>query len=117
MQPSPIENNYPHVWDLVLNDINGGMSEIEETTSKALYNQAAQLGLFIKAYKENCIDTSILLERVKEDIVERNAAGISKYGIALQPFNGRDALQDAYEEVLDLIVYLRQRIYEEQYNV
>lgn len=31
----------------------------------------------------------------------------------LQPFNGRDALVDAYQEAVDLAVYLRQRIEEE----
>jgi hypothetical protein len=38
--------------------------------------------------------------------------GIMKYGTPLQPFNGRDALWDAYQVVLDLAVYLRQAIYE-----
>ena len=30
----------------------------------------------------------------------------------VQPFNGRDALVDAFQEALDLCVYLRQAIYE-----
>jgi hypothetical protein len=38
--------------------------------------------------------------------------GVKKYGMHLQPFNGRDALWDAYQEHMDLIVYLRQAIYE-----
>lgn len=49
---------------------------------------------------------------VKQDMLKRNAFGLKKYGVALQPFNGRDALQDAYEEALDLCVYLRTAIYE-----
>lgn len=49
---------------------------------------------------------------VKEDMLKRNAFGIKKYGTPLQPFNGRDALQDAYEEALDLCVYLRTALYE-----
>ena len=49
---------------------------------------------------------------VQEDMVKRNQFGKSKYGVGLQPFNGRDVLQDAYEEALDLCVYLRQAIYE-----
>jgi len=47
---------------------------------------------------------------VIEDMKERNQAGLEKYGTMLQPFNGRDALIDAYQEVLDLCVYLRQLI-------
>ena len=46
------------------------------------------------------------------DMNHRNEFGISKYKTALQPFNGRDALKDAYEEILDAAVYLKQAIYE-----
>jgi hypothetical protein len=35
-----------------------------------------------------------------------------KYGKTLQTFNGRDALTDAYQESLDLCMYLRQMIEE-----
>lgn len=49
---------------------------------------------------------------VMEDIKERDRIGTEKYGTRLQPFNGRDALVDAYQEALDLVVYLRQEIYE-----
>jgi hypothetical protein len=48
------------------------------------------------------------------DIVKRRIVGIKRYGTALQPFNGRDALRDAYEEALDLAIYLRQAIEERQ---
>ena len=47
------------------------------------------------------------------DMQNRDAAGAAKYGTRLQPHNGRDALVDAYQEALDLAVYLRQRLYEE----
>jgi hypothetical protein len=49
---------------------------------------------------------------VIKDMEKRNAFGVAKYNTPLQPFNGRDALQDAYEEALDLCVYLRTAIYE-----
>lgn len=49
---------------------------------------------------------------VIEDMDNRNYFGVKKYGVGLQGFNGRDALKDAYEEALDLAVYLRQAIYE-----
>lgn len=44
------------------------------------------------------------------DMRERNQTGIRKYGTPLQPFNGRDNLIDAYQEALDLAVYLRNEI-------
>jgi hypothetical protein len=46
------------------------------------------------------------------DIEARRLVGIGRYGTALQPHNGRDALRDAYEESLDLACYLRQVIAE-----
>lgn len=49
---------------------------------------------------------------VIQDMGERDAFGAAKYGTRLQPFNGRDALVDAYQEALDLVVYLRTAIYE-----
>jgi len=49
---------------------------------------------------------------VVSDMKARDAEGRRKYGVPLQPFNGRDVLVDAYQEALDLCVYLRQAIYE-----
>ncbi len=49
---------------------------------------------------------------VIKDMKARDNFGFKRYGMRLQPHNGRDVLQDAYEEALDLAVYLRQAIYE-----
>jgi hypothetical protein len=46
------------------------------------------------------------------DMHASDRMGEQKYGTRLQPHNGRDALRDAYQEALDLCVYLRQAIYE-----
>ncbi len=51
---------------------------------------------------------------VTEDLEERAKKGEKEYGERLRAFNGRDALIDAYQEVLDLAVYLRQLIVEKQ---
>ncbi len=51
-------------------------------------------------------------ELVVEDMRQRDRDGRHKYGVPLQSFNGRDALVDAYQEALDLCVYLRQAIEE-----
>lgn len=66
-QPNPISNDYPPMWDLVI-----------------------------------------------EDMKDRDEEGRVRYGTPLQPFNGRDMLIDAYLEALDLAVYLRTAIYEQQ---
>lgn len=51
-------------------------------------------------------------DAVKADLDKRIELGIQRYGRPLQTFNGRDALQDAYEEALDLVHYLKQAILE-----
>lgn len=52
--------------------------------------------------------------QVMGDLHERMEFGARKYGTPLQANNGRNALQDAYEEVLDLACYLKQRLVEEE---
>lgn len=64
-QPTPVPNDHPAVWDLVIADMQA-----------------------------------------------RDQLGTEKYKTRLQPHNGRDALTDAYQESLDLAVYLRQAIFE-----
>ena len=53
-----------------------------------------------------------IVDLVVEDLEARKRLGIAKYGVPLQAFNGRSALIDAYEEVLDLACYLRQLLEE-----
>lgn len=65
LQPDPVPNSLPAVWDLVIADMH-----------------------------------------------RRDHVGRDRYATRLQPDNGRDALIDAYQEALDLAVYLRQVIYE-----
>lgn len=48
------------------------------------------------------------------DMQERDRVGRERYGTPLQPFNGRDALADAYAECLDMAVYLRQEMIERE---
>lgn len=49
---------------------------------------------------------------VMNDMIDRDTWGRSKYGTPLQPFNGRDALTDCYQELLDACVYMRQLLFE-----
>lgn len=49
---------------------------------------------------------------VIEDMKERDRIGVETYKTRLQPFNGRDAFLDAYMEILDAAVYMRQAIFE-----
>lgn len=57
-------------------------------------------------------DLPAVWDLVIEDMKERDFTCSKKYGTRLQPENGRDPLIDAYQEALDLVVYLRQALYE-----
>lgn len=59
-------------------------------------------------------DTPVMHALVQFDLQQRLQVGIERYGQPLQAYNGRNALRDAYEEVLDLAVYLRQAIWEQE---
>lgn len=58
-------------------------------------------------------DGQSVTDMVVHDLSERRKMGVKKYGGELTTNNGRDALIDAYQEVLDLSCYLRQKIEEE----
>lgn len=49
---------------------------------------------------------------VAADMAERKAHGLRKYQSLLQAGNGRNALQDLYEELLDAVVYARTELEE-----
>ena len=57
-------------------------------------------------------DRPAVWDLVIADMRERDHVGRRRYGTPLQPFNGRDMLVDAYQEALDLAVYLRGAIEE-----
>lgn len=49
---------------------------------------------------------------LESEMKKRRVSGIKSYAKALAPFNGRDALTDLYEEILDARVYLEQLMIE-----
>lgn len=46
------------------------------------------------------------------EMTARDRVGRERYGVPLQAFNGRDQLRDAFEEALDLCVYLRAALFD-----
>jgi hypothetical protein len=50
----------------------------------------------------------LVAKTIADDVAARGELGLRRYGTKLQSFNGRDAGKDAYEELLDAIVYVRQ---------
>lgn len=74
--------------------------------------QEKQLNLFEEQPSPESNNKPYVYSLLLEDLESRYKIGMQRYGKALQPFNGRDALRDAYEEAIDLAFYLRQAIYE-----
>lgn len=57
-----------------------------------------------------------IVDLVIRDMKARKALGKKRYGTFLQANNGRNGLQDAYEEALDLAIYIKQ-VLEEDTNL
>lgn len=53
-----------------------------------------------------------VVDEVIKDMKERKELGVNRYGMPLQPFNGRDAFVDLYEELLDACIYCKQLMME-----
>ena len=60
------------------------------------------------------IGTTRVLDYVLADLKSRAEMGKQKYGHYLETDNGRNALQDAYEEALDMCMYLKQKLLEDE---
>jgi hypothetical protein len=85
-QPMPTKNDQPCVQDLVIQDLHRLSASLDR--------------------QPHIDDDAYAL--VIADVEARKAIGLAKYGTLLQPFNGRNALVDAYQEAGDLVQYLRQ---------
>ncbi len=70
----------------------------------------------IRISEESMKNKKMLHTYTTQNMAERAAAGFHKYGTHLQTHNGRDALWDAYQEAMDLCMYLRQAILERDDN-
>jgi hypothetical protein len=82
-QPDPIKNDLPASWDLVADDFRAAFGDEKGPVIAVLV-----------------------------DMRERDRFGHDKYGVRIQPQNGRDNLVDAYQELLDGAVYFRSALYE-----
>lgn len=59
-------------------------------------------------------DEPDIADLVIADIEAKKAAGIEKYGVPLRARNGRRAIVDLYQELIDAAQYVRQLIREEE---
>jgi hypothetical protein len=63
---------------------------------------------------ERLTPSDSVTDSVLDDMRDRNEEGRRKYGTPLQCFNGRNALVDLYQELLDAAVYTRQELEENE---
>jgi hypothetical protein len=56
----------------------------------------------------------VVLHHVINDLNARAEMGLHKYNTLLMTNNGRDALQDLFEELLDAVMYLKQFMLERE---
>lgn len=56
-------------------------------------------------------------DQVIADLEARKQIGLKSYGTLLQPHNGRDMLQDLYEELLDACCYVKGAMIERDADV
>jgi hypothetical protein len=59
-------------------------------------------------------DGTVVLDRVLKDFQDRAEVGKARYGTYLKTNNGREALVDAYQEAMDLVMYLKQELMERE---
>ena len=55
----------------------------------------------------------VVVPLVMVDLAARMALGKERYGTELRSHNGRNALLDLYQELLDAVIYCRQLLMEE----
>jgi hypothetical protein len=75
-------------------------------------NQGVDMYTLVCADLRRAHSSNAVAWRVIEGLEKRRALGISRYGVALQAFNGRDGGQDLLEELQDASVYAMQCIQE-----
>lgn len=108
-QPKPTDSGSVAVWDVVIEDVANQVSKLKAELDGIEGAESEDEQIDRLELIRQRIET---LDRTMADMRQRDDLGRTRYGTRLQPHNGRDALIDAYQESLDLAVYLRQKILE-----
>lgn len=90
--PPPVPNNSDPIWPKAIEDFRRHHGRLEGRSAE-------------------------IVSDICYDMRARDAEGRKHYGMPLQAHNGRNAIKDGYEEILDAIVYCRQQIEEDQTQV
>lgn len=109
---TPIKNDNVEIYALLKQELNQDTTKYPDCFESQILTGAVQLACLTRSYQKKLHNGDELLKQLNEDLDNRYNLGKERYNVALQPFNGRDALQDAYEELIDAVFYLRQALYE-----
>jgi hypothetical protein len=93
-QPAPVATGSRPVWDEVI-------LRFQESIDWS-YDQDCAVGLISSIAARLGRDEIDIID----DMRQRDAMGRERYGVPLTADNGRNHLVDAYQEALDLLVYL-----------
>ncbi|QDF18784.1 hypothetical protein SEA_SCENTAE_65 [Gordonia phage SCentae] len=110
-QPSPIPNNgLPSAHDLVCEAMIGSFygdspQQNEDQVVETVYADLLESFMSLCGGRSNAI----------AEIKRRKEFGQLKYGTPLQPYNGRDAVVDAKEEMGDALVYLACKVFQNRF--
>jgi hypothetical protein len=99
-QPPPNASEAVPTWPLVI-----------EFTARSFARHLAHVDP--AAIHDRVLGSSPKINRlVIQDMIDRDQLGRERYGKPLQAFNGRKNLVDAYQELLDFAVYVRNELQE-----
>lgn len=115
VQPLPVRNQFNSAHDMLIAAIEGweedNTPELKELEDHS--DSTSAWGLLFVAMralaKELGVDPAAVIQA-------RKNFGLEKYGTVLQPYNGRNNIEDALDEVIDGLVYLMCKMYENEYD-
>ena len=109
VQPEPENNDNPSAHDLLIQDLGEAGFFLDP---RASYNSIEIFKTYSKLLSSLKTISGILGKDCTKIIESRKQFGIEKYGTILQPGNGRNNLEDALDEIVDALVYIRCELFE-----
>ena len=114
VQPEPTRNQLASAHDTLIYALREWEKSKENSTVGNEYRTvSATWALMMLSMKTIC---ELIGVDAEETIRARKNFGLEKYGTELQPYNGRNNLEDALDEVIDGLVYLMCQMYEDIYD-
>lgn len=113
-QPIPTPGRGPEVIPYLVELLDSG--ELLDVLATNRIPTCSRLELLERALKIQLVVSEALARELGTDLrtalLQRHEVGLLRYGLPLQPFNGRQAMWDALEEGLDQSAYLTQALLE-----